>query len=239
MYKRTITGTISKYNNTDLKPGAYAIFTVDTDTGPAEDNARPVSARLSASEIRCYATTAFLAVRFDGPTGATVANTNELSGDSTIHAEDFTLSDLATDLLTAEPSSVYLCVVATSGTGNKVNFRDGCAISLEIDYALPPELLPYTDPVLIAGVTQVKARHMQELRTNINLQRDGLRMAPYSFSTIRAGYTSLADWTAHVEEMRAAIDETGVQHDAWIAIPVNCPTAAVIEQLRRVVEAIL
>lgn len=237
MYKRTITGTISKYNNTDLKPGGFAIFTVETDTGPALDGF-PRAARLSVSEIRCYATSAFLAIRFDGSDGDTVAITNELSGTNAVHAEDFTLSDLAVDLVTAEPSSVYLCVVATAGTGNKINFREGCTFSLEIDYTLPPELLPYTDPTLQAGVTQIKAVHMQELRTNINLQRDGFGISPYPFATIRAGYTSLADWTAHVMEMRAAIDEIGVPHEDWLAISVNRPTAAVIEQLRRVVEAI-
>lgn len=237
MYKRTITGTISKYNNTDLKPGGFAIFTVETDTGPALDGF-PRAARLSVSEIRCYATSAFLAIRFDGSNGDTVAITNELSGQSAAHAEDFTLSDLTTALLTAEPSSVYLCVVATYGTGSKINFREGCTFSLEIDYTMPPELLPYTDPTLTPGETQIKAKHMQELRTNINLQRDGFGISPYPFATIRAGYTSLADWTAHVLEMRAAIDEIGVQHEDWLAISVNRPTAAVIEQLRRVVEAI-
>lgn len=238
MYKRTITGTISKYNNVDMKDGGFAIFTVDTDTGPALDGF-PRAGRLSLSAVKCYTTTAILAIRFGGSTGDTVAVTNKLSGNDAVHAEDFTLSDLTTDLLTEEPSSVYLCVETTSGAGNKINFREACTFTLEIDYTLPPELLPYTDPILTAGVTKVKAVHMQELRTNINLQRDGFGIVPYAFTAIRAGYTSLADWTAHVLEMRDAIDDIGEPHEDWLPISVNCPTAAVIEQLRRVVEAIL
>lgn len=238
MYTRKITGTISKYALTDLKSGGYAIFTVDSDTGAVSDG-RPVSAVLSVSETRCYATSAYLEIRFDGSTEPVAAITGAISGDSTIHAEDFDLTDLTGDLLTVEPSSVYLCVVATSGIGNKINFREDCTLALEIIYTRPPELEPYTDPVLIAGETRVKEAHMRELRVNINLQRDGMGISPYAFTPIRAGYTSLAGWTTHIEEMRAAIDETGVQHEAWLAIPVNCPTAAVIEQLRRVVEAML
>lgn len=239
MYIRTITGTISKNNNNDLKAGEYAIFTVDTDTGAVTDG-RPVSGVLTTSATKCYSTTAYLALRFDEATGNVVANTEPISGKEAIHAEEFILTDLTGDLLTAAPESMYLCVVATDGrTTNKINFRDGCTYVLEITYTLPPELIAYTDPTLTAGETHIKAVHMTELQTNINLQRGGLALAAWPFETIRAGYTSLAGWTAHVEEMRAAIDDTGVQHEAWIEIAENCPTAAVIEQLRRVVEALL
>ncbi len=239
MYTRTITGTISKYALNDLKPGDHAIFDVETDTGAVTDG-RPVSGVLSISRVRCYSSTAHLAIRFDDATGAIAANTETMSGDDTIHAEDFDLADLTGDLLTAAPESMYLCVVATNGTTtNKINFREGCTFVLEITYTLPPELISYTDPILTAGETRIKAVHMTELQTNINLQREGLALAAWPFETIRAGYTSLAGWTAQVEEMRTAIDNTGVQHEAWLEIAENCPTAAVIEQLRRVVEALL
>lgn len=238
MYTRTITGTISKYNNTDLKDGGFAVFTVDSDTG-AVKNARPVAGRLTASSIRCYASTAFLAIRFDSATGDVLAETDNLSGKDTIHSETFTLDAMVLSMMALEPEMVYLCVEATSGTGVKINFREGCTITLEIDYALPQELLPWTDAPLIAGVTNVKAVHMTELQTNINRQREAIALPSWPFATIRAGYTSLADWTAHVEEMRAAIDDAGTTHDAWIAIPVNSPAAAVLQQLREAVEAML
>lgn len=238
MYKRTITGTISKNDMTDLKDGGYAVFTVESDTGAVADS-RPISGTLTLSLVRCYVTTAYLDIRFDGSTGDVMAQTGVLSGDSDIHAESFTLDALALSMMSTEPETVYVCVEATSGTGNKINFREGCTLTLEIDYALPPELISYTDPTLEAGVTKIKAVHMTELQTNINLQREGLALSPWTFTAIRAGYTSLADWTAHVEEMREAIDDVGTAHDDWITIDVNRPTAAVIEQLRAAVEAML
>lgn len=238
MYTRTITGTISKYNNTDLKDGGYAVFTVDSDTGAVED-ARPVSGRLTASSIRCYASTAILAVRFDSATGDVLAETDKLSGKEAIHSETFTLTAMVLAMMAKEPETVYLCVDSTSGTGVKINFREACTITLEIDYALPQPLLPWTDKAIIAGETRVKAVHMTELQTNINRQREALALAAWPFATIRAGYTSLADWTAHVEEMRAAIDDAGTVHDGWITIDINSPSAAVIEQLRAAVEAML
>lgn len=238
MYTRKITGTISKYNNTDLKDGGYAVFTVDSDTGAVED-ARPVSGRLTASAIRCYATSAYLSVRFDSATGAILAKTGNLSGEESSHSETFTLDALALAMMAMEPQTVYLCVEATSGTSNKANFREGCTIALEIDYVMPQELLPWTDSPIVKGVTRIKAAHMTELQTNINRQREALALLAWPFTTIRAGYTSLGDWTAHVKEMRAAIDNAGVLHEGWITIDANSPTAAVIEQLRRVVEAML
>ncbi len=238
MYTRTITGTISKYNNTDLKDGGYAVFTVDSDTGAVED-ARPVSGRLTASSIRCYASTAILAVRFDGATSTIMAKTDKLSGKEAIHSETFTLEALALAMMATEPEKVYLCVDATSGTGVKINFREACTITLEIDYALPQALLPWTDAVIVRGETRIKAAHMTELQTNINRQREALALSAWPFTTIRAGYTSLAGWTAHVEEMRAAIDDAGTAHDGWITIDINAPSAVIIEQLREVVEAML
>lgn len=239
MYKRKISGSITKNTLTDLKDGGYAAFSVDSDTGAGASNARPTAAWLTVGDIRCYATTAYLAIRFNDEAGDVLACTGALSGTSSTHTEEFELSALAKGLVTAEPSTVYLCVVATSGTGNKINFREGCTFDLEIEYALPQELLPWTDPALTARKTLVKAVHMTELQTNINRQREGLGLAPYTFTEIRAGYTSLADWTAHVEELRAAIDETGVQHAAWNEITVNCPDMLEISYLRLVVEAIL
>ncbi len=237
MYTRKITGTISKYNNTDLKDGGYAVFTVDSDTGAAE-NARPVSGRLTASSIRCYATTAYLAIRFDSATGAIMAETDKLSGTDSIHSETFTLDALAMASMATEPLSVYLCVEGTSGTGVKINFREACTISLEIDYVLPQELLPWTDSSIVLYQTHVKAVHITELQTNINRQREALGLSAWPFTTIRAGYTSLGDWAAHVEEMRAAIDDAGTTHERW-GILIQSPKAATIEQLRRVVEAMV
>lgn len=239
MYTRKITGTISKYNNVDLKDGGYAVFTVDSDTGAVED-ARPVSGLLTVSAMRCYSTEAYLVIRFDDATGAIMAKTNALSGTSAAHAETFNLDAFALSMMATEPQTVYLCVEATSGTSNKANFREECTVTLEIGYLLPQELLPWTDSPIIAGETHVKAVHMTELQTNINRQREALALASWPFATIRAGYTSLGDWTAHVEEMRAAITEAGCTPEGgWTSIDINSPTAAIIEELRNAVEAML
>ena len=78
---------------------------------------------------------------------------------------------------------------------------------------------------------------MQELQERANTLRAFYGLAAYSFTNIVRGETGLKDWTAHVGEVRAAIDEISTEHDAWIDTPVNCPRADVIEQLRAVILA--
>lgn len=347
MPTRTITGSISVNSTTDLKGGGYAGFTVTSDTGPVS-NGQVTAARLNTSSIRTYATTAYLDVKFGSASGTTLASTGALTVNNSSHSADFTLSGLNAGLLTGSPSMVYLAVVSTSGTGNKINFRDGCTITLEIDYTLPPSkctapsgvsvssstslgdnvtlswnaggsgtnnplsyyqiarkestdgstwgsletykdnagnvtsysvpppvsyghhyryyvravgtagtsyasewaecsatlkklrpaLVSYTDQDITAGTTRVKAAHITELQTNVNRLRNGLGLASYAFTEIQEGYTSLGGWSAHVAELRAAIDGMGVAHESWEAISENRPTAAVMQQLRRVVAAI-
>lgn len=101
-----------------------------------------------------------------------------------------------------------------------------------------PTLQSYTDATLTAGQTVIKAVHMTDLQANINLVRRAWGLADYSFASIRAGYTSLAGWLDSITAMRAAIDEIGQEHEAWIAVSVNCPRADVMMQLRRVVAAL-
>lgn len=101
-----------------------------------------------------------------------------------------------------------------------------------------PALLSYTDPVLTAGKTRIKAVHMTQLQQNINTMRVAYGFAEYSFTAIRAGYTSLGGWLDHINEMRAAIDGMTSNHEAWIVLEENRPRAAVMEQLRRVVAAL-
>lgn len=346
MPTRIITASIASNSAADLDDGKFAGFEVTSDTGAASGIIS--GARLSVSSVKCYGTTAYLDLMYHTTTQAAIASTNALSGNDTTHAEDFTLAVLSDSLLTATPSMVYLQVMATSGTGSKINFRTGCTITLEIDYTLPPTactppsnvklsartstggnvtlswsagaggtnnaasyyqiarrestdgrtwdsrktyksnvgnvtaysvpppaayghyfryfvrlvgaagtdyasewvacendlqllrpaLVAYTDPTITAGTTKIKAAHILELRTNIDRLRQGLGMAAYSYTSLVAGRTSLARWRAHILELRAAIDEISPEHEAWIAISVNRPTAAVMQQLRRVVAAI-
>ena len=108
----------------------------------------------------------------------------------------------------------------------------------------------WTDPTLVAGDTPIKAAHMTELRVAINNVRAYYGIAPYAWGqAITAGATALAGWTSHVQEMRTAIEQiaalvngwdTGssthnISLPAWIAIPQNTPSAAVIAQIRSVI----
>lgn len=93
----------------------------------------------------------------------------------------------------------------------------------------------FTDPVLVSGATYIKAVHMQELQNRVATLRSFYGLGAYKFTSIVAGQTSLAGWTAHVTEIRKAIDEIGVQHEAWLPINENKPRAAVIVQLRQVI----
>ncbi|MBQ8616183.1 MAG: fibronectin type III domain-containing protein [Clostridia bacterium] len=101
-----------------------------------------------------------------------------------------------------------------------------------------PVLAPYTDPVITAGVTKVKAAHITELQTNINTVRAAYNWSAYTFTPVTAQYTGLAGWNAHITELRKAIDDVSTSHETWLALGDNCPRADVLEQLRRVVEAV-
>lgn len=125
----------------------------------------------------------------------------------------------------------YVRTLGSAGTA----YASGYATGSQSLQKARPSLSAYTDPILTAGETRIKAAHMTELQANINTMRQAYGASVYSFTSIQAGYTSLAGWTSHVQEMRAAIDAINSTHDAWIAIEENRPSAAVITQLRQVV----
>lgn len=100
----------------------------------------------------------------------------------------------------------------------------------------------WTDDPLVAGETPIKALHMQELQSRVNTLRTFYGLGTYNFATITAGTTSLAGWTTHVNQIRAAIEDvcnaSGKTHESWISFSVNCPRADVIQQLRRIILAL-
>lgn len=102
----------------------------------------------------------------------------------------------------------------------------------------PPELIDYTDPNPVAGETYVRAVHMTELHTNVNLLRTAKKLGEYAFADIAKLQTLLDGWNAHVAEIRAALDEVSTDHEAWLALGDNCPRLDVLLQLRRVVSAL-
>ena len=100
----------------------------------------------------------------------------------------------------------------------------------------------WTDDPLMVGETPIKALHMQELQSRVNTLRAFYGLGAYSFTTITAGTTSLAGWTTHVNQVRAAIEDvcsaSGKTHENWISFSINCPRADVIQQLRSVILAL-
>lgn len=121
---------------------------------------------------------------------------------------------------------------------SRVDYTD---VYLLIEYEpayTPPELIGYTDPAPVAGETYVKAVHMTELHTNVNLLRVAKKLEEYAFSDISKLQTLLESWNAHAAEIRAALDEVSTDHEAWLALGENCPRLDVLLQLRRVVSAL-
>ena len=133
--------------------------------------------------------------------------------------------------------SQYLYYVRTVGAAG-ANYASSWAACGSTLQKVRPSLTAYTDATITAGETPVKAVHMEELQSNINALRQGLGLAAYSFTAIRAGYTSLAGWNAHIRELRTAIDGITTNHEAWLTLGENRPRADVLMQLRRVVAAI-
>lgn len=146
-------------------------------------------------------------------------------------------------------TGLYKWVDAPATEGHMYRFRVRAVGTAGEDYAsywvqsgtltkVRPALISYTDPVITAGVTNVKAAHITELQTNVNIVRSAYNMAAYNFTTITPQYTSLGGWNAHIAELRSAIDGAFPLHEAWLPLGDNCPRADVLEQLRRVVEAV-
>ena len=172
-------------------------------------------------------------------TGYEVARRESSDGSTwgTLEIYARTTSAAYTSVLVPPPATFghyYKYYVRTMGAAGTAYASDFVACSQTLKKARPA-LGAYTDPVLTAGQTRIKAAHMLELQANINLMRQAYGYAAYSFTTIQAGYTSLGGWTAHVLQMRAAIDGINPAHESWYEITENRPSAAVIEQLRRVV----
>lgn len=97
---------------------------------------------------------------------------------------------------------------------------------------------PWTDDPLVAGETSIKAVHMTELQERANVLRAYYAAAEAAFTPAVAEITSLALWKQQVEEVRAALDEINMQTVDWLEIPVNCPRADVMMQLRAVIDSL-
>lgn len=134
MPSRVIQATVTSGSNADKKGGTYITFgSITSDSGVVYD-ASVTSATLYISNFKTYAASEYLNVIYGSSSGTTVARTNNLASNSSVHSSTESLINLSSSLLTSSVSTITLGVVATSGTGNKINIRDGCTITLTINY---------------------------------------------------------------------------------------------------------
>ena len=91
----------------------------------------------------------------------------------------------------------------------------------------------FTDPVLTAGSTPIKAIHMTELQDIALVGQLNITNTIPTFTQIISGVTPLSEWTDHVMEIRNSIDKFNDCHLGWTVITENCPSAAIIEELRQ------
>lgn len=343
MPSRVIVAASTGGTNMNKKHGEYVSFdTITSDTGPVS-NAHVTSATLYISSYQVWITTAWLNVIYGTNSGTIVANTQLLHKNSEAHSSTETLDNLTSTLLTASVSQMRLGVrnQNTSSTNTCVNVRNGCTITLTINYeynttacspptsvsvnktnvapgasvtlswsgakagtsnaitgyhiyrrktqtgggyehaysldttstsgsitvtapgamgkqyeyqvytigaaglnsgpspacTLTTAVSDFTDPTLTSKKTPIKAIHMTELQQRVNGLRNYYGLSAYTFTPIVAGQTSLGAWNTHVRQIREAFDALGISHAAWIDVSVNCPTAAVMKQLRDIVMA--
>ena len=92
----------------------------------------------------------------------------------------------------------------------------------------------FTDPTLIVGLTDIKAVHITELQEALNnILLPFMDENKIAFIAIDKN-SDAKHWGDHVQELKTAIDSTGVSHDSWVVMQDEV-TADVIEQIRRIV----
>lgn len=157
MPSRIIKATVTSGHGIDKKGGEYITFSVTADSGSVS-HAVITSASLYLSSYRSYATTYYLDVIYGGNSGAVVASTGGMESNSTIHSSTEALVSYSDELLTGAEDTLTLGVVATSGTGNKINIREGCTLTLTINYeeiegCTPPTTVTVTPNPADAGAS--------------------------------------------------------------------------------------
>ncbi len=120
---------------------------------------------------------------------------------------------------------------------------EGAPSAIGMTYAA----LSLAEPIT-AGVTRVKASHINELRAAVDTVRSYYGLSAYNWAeTITAGRTSARGWTSHISELRMAIDEivalvngwdtaavlNQIDVPAWLTVGIR-PPAAVLNQIRTI-----
>ena len=178
----------------------------------------------TASRIRAY-----LIYSYDSTDGGNTWNERQVVNEVETSATSGSIMVAIPDVGTRRKFSVVTC----SSLGSIYDSQE--AESPMVYRKERPSPTAYTDSIIEAGTTRVKAAHMLELQNDINALREYNGLSAYTFSEIRAGYTSLAGWNEHIEEMRTAIDAISADHEEWLPLGDNAPRAEVVMQVRRVV----
>lgn len=128
---------------------------------------------------------------------------------------------------------------------NKDNVGDSGSASTTVEYAEPV----WTDPVVTAGETPIKAAHINEIRRCLDDICDyyGLEQTDWTDDPIVAEVTSSILWPSHVQEIRDTIDRIANYINTWdsasssnrVIIPqyvgIIVPTAEALNQLREII----
>ena len=143
-----------------------------------------------------------------------------------------------TSLSVSPPATVghyYQYQVRAQGTAGEAYYSDWKESTNTLRKA--HKTIPvFTDPTLIVGQTDVKAVHITELQDVLNdILLPFMDMDKITFTELERD-SDAKHWGAHVQEIKDAIDSTGVSHDSWVAMQDEV-TADVIEQLRRIVKS--
>lgn len=227
----------------------YAQFTINYN--PTGRVSEPTSPKLSATLSRDAVELSWgagSAGTNNSVTGYDVQRRESSDGNSWGSWEKVPNSPVTTTKISVSPpntaGSYYQFRVRTRGSAGSNYYskwvtRDNGEATLRRDH---DTLAGFTDDPLTAGTSLVKALHMQELQSRVSTLRTFYGLGTYNFATITAGTTSLAGWTTHVNQIRAAIEDvcnaSGKTHESWISFSVNCPRADVIQQLRSVILAL-
>lgn len=94
----------------------------------------------------------------------------------------------------------------------------------------------WTDPMLTAGVSGIRAVHLTQLQERIAVIRSFYGLGAYSFTAVTARKTKIATWAALIWELRSAIDGITTNHAAWNTLEAGKPRIAHITQLRDIID---
>lgn len=94
----------------------------------------------------------------------------------------------------------------------------------------------WTEPEMTARVTHIRAALITEIREHVNVIRAFYGLADAGFTEIVAGKTGIAKWAALIQEIRDAVDEITLDHEAWNLLEAGRPRIMHVAQLRRIID---